>query len=79
MGMGYQYQQPHKTQNQDDGTILQSDNWLCLALCEVAQTKDLKKSGSIWVAPNEDSVITRLKVSPQVKVVGTTLATSCLN
>jgi poly [ADP-ribose] polymerase 6/8 len=30
----------------------------CIAICEVIN-KDIKKSGSIWVQPNEDHVVTR--------------------
>lgn len=47
------------TKQDENGLLLQSGNWICLALCEVAQVKNLKKTGGIWVAPNEDSVITR--------------------
>ena len=55
----YNPQIANQTPKEDDGLLLQSGNWGCLALCEVAQVTSLKKSGSIWVAPDEDSVITR--------------------
>ena len=59
MGCYYNQQTLQQTSPQDDGLLLQSGNWGCVALCEVAQVNSLKKSGSIWVAPDENSVITR--------------------
>ena len=41
-------------------TFLDSPNLRLLALCEVALVPSLRKSGSsIWVAPEEESVVTR--------------------
>ena len=40
-------------------TFLSSADLAVLALCEVAKVPSLTKHGSIWVAPEEESVVTR--------------------
>jgi len=44
--------------NQGGNRFLDSTNMSCIAICEVIN-KDIKKSGSIWVMPHEDYVVTR--------------------
>ena len=39
--------------------FLSSEGLAVLALCEVAKVPSLTKHGSIWVAPEEESVVTR--------------------
>jgi len=46
-------------QNAGGNRFLNSDNVFCIAICEVIN-KDIRKSGSIWVQPSEDHVVTRL-------------------
>lgn len=47
------------TTNSEDNQFIEDGKWICLALCEVANDHSIKKSGQIWVVPNEDSVVTR--------------------
>ncbi|XP_070542416.1 protein mono-ADP-ribosyltransferase PARP6-like [Ptychodera flava] len=68
-GMGHGYHRPigGKTQSssapskskQKSSRFLQSKNLTCIALCEVINSKDLRKNGNIWVCPNQDHVCTR--------------------
>jgi hypothetical protein len=39
--------------------FLGGKNLLMLALCEVVQVPTMRKNGAIWVAPDEDAVVTR--------------------
>lgn len=39
--------------------FLQTENLNCIALCEVITSRELRKSGKIWVCPNSDHVCTR--------------------
>lgn len=39
--------------------FLVSSSVHCIAICEVINTNDIKKSGDIWVQPHEDHVLTR--------------------
>ena len=43
--------------------LTNSNDRLLIALCEVVELPDLRKTGSIWVAPNENSVVTRFLFS----------------
>jgi len=50
--------------------FLDSNNMNCIALCEVIN-ENIKKSGTIWVQPNEDYVVTRFFfVFPNANVGG---------
>jgi len=48
-----------KTKESGDRRFLSSDNFFCIALCEVIEHSSLRKSGSIWVMPDENYVVTR--------------------
>lgn len=66
MSMGYSLMQGHASQTQQLATsqtqsnvFLSSAQLTLLALCDVAKVPTLRKHGHIWVAPDEDSVVTR--------------------
>jgi poly [ADP-ribose] polymerase 6/8 len=40
--------------------VASSDFFNCIALCEIINTPEIKKTGDIWVVPNEIHVVTRL-------------------
>jgi len=54
---GYTTTTPNKTTNSTN-VFLNSDNINCIAICEVID-KDIRKSGAIWVQPDENYVVTR--------------------
>jgi len=43
----------------DNDSITDDGRWICLALCEVIKSKNIKNNSSIWVVPDEDCVVTR--------------------
>jgi len=55
---GQQQQQQQQQHHPGGNRFLNSDNVFCIAICEVIN-KDIRKSGSIWVQPSEDHVVTR--------------------
>ncbi|XP_033107348.1 protein mono-ADP-ribosyltransferase PARP6-like [Anneissia japonica] len=62
MGHGF-HRDPHRTihvtNKKSDCRFLKSKNLTCIALCEVIESKELKKNGNIWVCTNPDHVCTR--------------------
>jgi len=59
----YNYNQPNQpaptTGKAATGNrFLRTDNVFCIAICEVID-KDIRKSGTVWVQPSEDHVVTR--------------------
>ncbi|XP_071965677.1 protein mono-ADP-ribosyltransferase PARP6-like isoform X2 [Antedon mediterranea] len=63
-GMGHGYHRDpnrtiHVTNKKSDCRFLKSKNLTCIALCEVINSRDLKKNGNIWVCTNPDYVCTR--------------------
>jgi poly [ADP-ribose] polymerase 6/8 len=46
------------SRKQDD-RFLDSQNFFCIALCEVVNHSSIRKSGTVWVCPDEDFVVTR--------------------
>jgi poly [ADP-ribose] polymerase 6/8 len=53
-----QYSSASDNNNTDEYGI-QDGKWICMALCEVAMSDTIKKSGAIWVVPDENCVVTR--------------------
>lgn len=53
------YNVPAVNVKPSNNDFIEDGKWICLALCEVIQDGSIKKSGGIWVAPNEDCVVTR--------------------
>uniref|UniRef100_A0A6B2L6R2 Poly [ADP-ribose] polymerase n=1 Tax=Arcella intermedia TaxID=1963864 RepID=A0A6B2L6R2_9EUKA len=57
--IGYNYNQNQKPTTVNNGNrFLSSQNVSCIAICEVINNA-IRKSGSIWVQPSEDHVVTR--------------------
>jgi len=59
VSFGYSRMHATTTNTKTGGNrFLNADNINCIAICEVID-KDIRKSGDIWVQPNEDYVVTR--------------------
>ena len=57
---GHGFKGAGRGQSEDGNAFLISSGQLrLLALCEVALVPSLRKNGPIWVAPDEESVVTR--------------------
>jgi poly [ADP-ribose] polymerase 6/8 len=52
-------QQPKNSSSGAESRFLEGKNLRCIALCEVITSDKLRKSGNIWVMPNQDHVCTR--------------------
>merc|ERR1712146_15448 len=48
-----------KSSKDDGNRFLHGKDLHCIAICEVIDTNEIKKSGQIWVVPNADHVVTR--------------------
>ena len=59
MCYGSQNLSKKKSVSQPKPRYLDSHNNKCIAICEVITSPNLRKSGSIWVCPDENYVCTR--------------------
>eukprot|EP01088_Endostelium_zonatum_P019373 TRINITY_DN6651_c0_g1_i1.p1 TRINITY_DN6651_c0_g1~~TRINITY_DN6651_c0_g1_i1.p1 ORF type:complete len:758 (-),score=164.01 TRINITY_DN6651_c0_g1_i1:35-2308(-) len=62
-----------------DVRFLNSDNFFCIAICEVINHNSLRKSGSIWVMPDPEMVVTRFFFVYEISNVNVTTMPSCSN